>query len=386
MQFEPTKSELIHFTRAHAAPSQSVQLGGATVQPTESARFLGVWLNRKLRWTAHLKQIKKKCETQIYALTRITASAWGCRLAQAREIYTKVIRSAIAYGAEAYHQPTTGQRPKGLARSLNAIQARCLRIVAGAYRATAVRHLETETNTPPLDLYLNTRLAGFEQRLQASRTGELIRTACATIARRLRNRRARPSAARQDPNSGESQRVWADQWLGTDLAQTAVTRDWKARCIQSAQGARAQRPHRLATPADQAILGPKALRKHQGLRKHESSVLTQIRTGKIGLRAFLFQARVPDVATPLCRCGNEPETPTHVILRCPELSEEREQLRSRVARPLHTYRDLVEATESPGTARILVRWLLNTGRLPEFRLATKLTREEGGAREQHGSY
>ena len=39
-------------------------------------------------------------------------------------------------------------------------------IVAGAYKATPIRHLETETYTLPLDLYLNQRLADFEQRLQ----------------------------------------------------------------------------------------------------------------------------------------------------------------------------------------------------------------------------
>ena len=117
-------------------------------------------------------------------------------------------------------------------------------------------------------------------------------------------------------------------------------------------------------------------------------MLTQIRTGKIGLRAFLFQARVPDIVTPLCRCGNELETPAHVILRCPELNEEREQLWSRIERPLRTYRDFAEATESPKTAGTIVRWLLATGRLPEFRLAIRLTRREeerGGAREQRGS-
>ena len=45
-------------------------------------------------------------------------------------------------------------------------QNRSLRIVAGAYKATPIRHLETETFTPPLDLYLNKRLADFEQRLE----------------------------------------------------------------------------------------------------------------------------------------------------------------------------------------------------------------------------
>ena len=74
----------------------------------------------------------------------------------------------MAYRAEAYHQPTTGRHPKGPARSLNTIQMRCLRIVAGAYQATAVWHLETETNVTPPDLYLNMRRAAFEEQLQVS--------------------------------------------------------------------------------------------------------------------------------------------------------------------------------------------------------------------------
>ena len=38
--------------------------------------------------------------------------------------------------------------------------------MARAYKATPIRHLETETYTLPLDLYFNQRLADFEERLQ----------------------------------------------------------------------------------------------------------------------------------------------------------------------------------------------------------------------------
>ena len=43
---------------------------------------------------------------------------------------------------------------------------RSLRIVTGAYKSTPIRCLETEVGVPPLDLYLNKRLADFEKRLQ----------------------------------------------------------------------------------------------------------------------------------------------------------------------------------------------------------------------------
>ena len=39
--------------------------------------------------------------------------------------------------------------------------------------------------------------------------------------------------------------------------------------------------------------------KPHGLHKAE----VQMRTGKIGLRAFLFERQVPDVMTPVCACG-----------------------------------------------------------------------------------
>ena len=63
MTFAPEKSELMHFTRAQKPAGQEIRLSGKVVRPTESARFLGVWLDRKLRWTRYFKQLKVKMAT-----------------------------------------------------------------------------------------------------------------------------------------------------------------------------------------------------------------------------------------------------------------------------------------------------------------------------------
>ena len=191
MQFAPQKSELLHFTRTHQAPTQRVQLGSAVVKPVESARFLGVWLDRKLRWTRHLKQLKTKLATQQFALTKLAASTWGVSISRARELYTKVIRSSLAYAASAWHTPSKEDKPQGPAKQLMAAQSHCLRITAGAYRATPVHCLETETGVPPIDLYLDQRKAGYEQALRISDKSELIDDWKTTIARWLRRRRHR---------------------------------------------------------------------------------------------------------------------------------------------------------------------------------------------------
>jgi hypothetical protein len=131
---------------------------------------------------------------------------------------------------------------------------------------------------------------------------------------------------------------------------------------------------RHVVPADNPEFSQKVLCKHKKLLKHESSLLVQIRTGKVGLRAFLFARKVPEVATPHCRCGDAPETPQHLVLDCVELTEARRQLQQRLwPQAICTYPDFVEATADPRTAPTIVQWLLATGRFPEFRLAVELS-------------
>ena len=152
MAFEAEKSELIHFNKGRNQWSEAVNLalprgeGTSQVKPKKSARFLGVWLDWKLSWKAHCEALSKKLKTQDFALSRIAAKTWGPSLAKAREVYSKCIRSAIAYGASSYHTPTPiGGKPTGPAKTLAKAQNRSLRIVAGAYKSTPIRCLEIET-------------------------------------------------------------------------------------------------------------------------------------------------------------------------------------------------------------------------------------------------
>jgi hypothetical protein len=133
---------------------------------------------------------------------------------------------------------------------------------------------------------------------------------------------------------------------------------------------------RVPAPASRPAFSYDALKKHKDLRKHESSLLTQIRTGKVGLRDFLFERKVPDVATPRCLCGEAPETAAHLALDCRDLAQQREELRRLMSpKAMRTYRDFATATAKKKSARTLVRWLLSTGRFPEFRLAERYKAE-----------
>jgi ribonuclease HI len=70
----------------------------------------------------------------------------------------------------------------------------------------------------------------------------------------------------------------------------------------------------------------KVLQLHAQLNKRQSSLLTQLRTEKIGLKDFLFNRHVPGVTDPKCDCGARWQTVMHVLLQCRKHQRLRRQL------------------------------------------------------------
>lgn len=105
---------------------------------------------------------------------------------------------------------------------------------------------------------------------------------------------------------------------------------------------------------------------NQGLTKACCSVLTQLRTGKTGLAAFLHRRKVPGVNSPLCPCGQGAETPKHILIQCGRFRGARTELEysGRV-----DIRHLLCTGEG---ARRLSHWWLKHGILQQFRLARAL--------------
>ncbi|EAQ84813.1 hypothetical protein CHGG_08827 [Chaetomium globosum CBS 148.51] len=366
MKFAPEKSELIHFNKG------------------------------RRQWTeqAHLVAVEKKLRTQSYALSRIVAKTWGMGLAKAREVYTKCIRSALAYGASSFHIPTdVGGEPvkKGITKALGKAQNKSLRIVAGAFKSTPIRNLETETWVPSLDLYLNKRLADFENRLQRpdlddGRGGKktaasVVLTACRKIQQRLSSRRGNRGRPRtlgpQGPTAVERAAGTVMRWTGGTVDTNRVVEEaWKARWLEERDGRVITRPADDFDHQQETLFRNETLRRHDGLSKAKSSLLIQIRTGAIGLRDFLFTRGVPEVLTPACECGEGRETAEHLVVWClaPPLTRRWERTGIRTRRDFYSVLHGINPTTAR-LARGILDWLMDWGKLPIYSLARRLELE-----------
>ena len=101
---------------------------------------------------------------------------------KARQVYQAVVRPAMAHGAPAWHRPAkAGRKPKGLAAKLQAEQNKGLRVVLGAFKATSTRRLEIEAYVPPIDLWLNGRIARYQARIDRSGIGRVIQNAYTAV-------------------------------------------------------------------------------------------------------------------------------------------------------------------------------------------------------------
>jgi hypothetical protein len=89
---------------------------------------------------------------------------------------------------------------------------------------------------------------------------------------------------------------------------------------------------KLASKYDNRPPDTHVLRIYKDLSRQEASILTQLRTGHIGLNAFRY--RIGQVDSPNCTHCNVPETVTHYLLTCRRFIDQRHTLKNTLKRKL----------------------------------------------------
>ncbi|KAI5305260.1 hypothetical protein KEM56_004870 [Ascosphaera pollenicola] len=204
----------------------------------------------------------------------------------------------MIYMATAWFNPLTKQQTK-LLRQLEQVERDCLRQLTGAYKATPVAAPHIFADVPPLDLYLTERLIAASSRLSAHQA--LIQAPCNRVAKTFKT----PVAFHQVINASPLQANWLERWgmkpdakecFNKSKLQKLTLSHWKRRWERDKKDSR--------SAAVEWEPGGQHFSLNAGHPKAQSSLLTQLMTGKIGLQGFLFTMNHSDAPSPNCTTCN----------------------------------------------------------------------------------
>ena len=137
--FDFDKYQLVHFQgRLHTGDKgPDLYLPGfhKPVKATEDCKYLGVVLDRQLKFHKHLRDMEKKATARLSALQVLTGSAWGISMDDTRNIYRSTILPLFLYCATVWYIPSGGfgyktQQNQAI-KTLKGVQKRAAQIIGG---------------------------------------------------------------------------------------------------------------------------------------------------------------------------------------------------------------------------------------------------------------
>jgi ribonuclease HI len=146
--FNHSKTELIHFSRKRETPTDPVILPGLTVQPSAIVRWLGVWLDSKLTFKAH---IEKRINLATAAFYRAQRLQKGLGFRALRQLYRACVTTIADYGAPVWWK---GQAQGTALGHLQRLQNLATTAMLGAYRGSPHKALELEAAVYPPEVRL----------------------------------------------------------------------------------------------------------------------------------------------------------------------------------------------------------------------------------------
>ncbi len=157
VQFDDSKSELIHFGSHKAAPDQTVILpNGTIIKPKICVRWLGAWLDRKLNFRVHVQTKIAAATRTLHSLFRLMNSEWGLNAKSGRQLYLTCITPISDYGAEIWWN-----NQKSHAAKFRKLQNAALRKILGAFRTSPIDAMQIEAEIPPVEVRLDQKCKNY---------------------------------------------------------------------------------------------------------------------------------------------------------------------------------------------------------------------------------
>lgn len=98
-KFAPENFQLTHFTRARTRieVERPLRSTWGTIAAKTTCKYLGITLDRKLKWKEHIEEVCRKATKTVNTLSSLGSSIWGVRMAEMRKIYRGVAVPQMMY-------------------------------------------------------------------------------------------------------------------------------------------------------------------------------------------------------------------------------------------------------------------------------------------------
>lgn len=130
----------------------------------DSAKYLGVTLDRKLLWSEHLQTISDKAIKALWVCRQFAGKTWGTSPRIILWIYKAIVRPIVEYGAVVWWKKSTTKDGK---TKLGKIQRLACLTATGAIRSCPTVALEALLDLPPLHIHIKAEAKIAVARLKA---------------------------------------------------------------------------------------------------------------------------------------------------------------------------------------------------------------------------
>ena len=157
---EYSKLALIDFAHPGVKkPRPPLTLQNITIEPTQSAKYLGIVLDQNLKWTQQLASVRGKGSKWAAQIKRLTRPTWGLTPNGARKLFVSVALPRILYGIDVWCTPIHGRNANGcrkgsvaIVKKLASVQRAGALAVTGGYRTSPTDTLDAHAALLPIDL------------------------------------------------------------------------------------------------------------------------------------------------------------------------------------------------------------------------------------------
>ena len=151
LEFNSKKTQAMFISKRTACPKIELMVGQHIIRTSNQLKYLGVILDEKLNFAAHIADRISKARQTLFALRRICSKTWGINPILANHLYGAVVQPKVAFASEIWAHRCNLQT---VIKSLRRFQRQCAIVACKAYCTVRTETVLMMQHRLPLDRFV----------------------------------------------------------------------------------------------------------------------------------------------------------------------------------------------------------------------------------------